>query len=172
MANGNAKAKELKSKAASPNVSLLKKRLFLSGDLVANDTTATWNDSLTTAIKTFQTRHGYTASGELSDQQLADLNVPVERRIEQLLINMGRTQWIIDQPKGRYIMVNIPEFVLHVTENGNKLMDMPVVVGKQGHNTMMFTGNLNTVVFSPYWNVPESIVAKEIQPAIARNPNY
>ncbi len=37
---------------------------------------------------------------------------------------------------------------------------MNVVVGKEGHNTMMFTGNLNQVVFSPYWNVPPSIVKK------------
>lgn len=49
---------------------------------------------------------------------------------------------------------------------------MNVVVGKEGHNTMMFTGNLNQVVFSPYWNVPESIVRKEILPAMESNPNY
>ena len=49
---------------------------------------------------------------------------------------------------------------------------MNVVVGKEGHNTMMFTGNLNQVVFSPYWNLPPSIVKKEILPAIERNPNY
>jgi murein L,D-transpeptidase YcbB/YkuD len=167
-----ASPKELKSKAASPNVAVLKKRLIMSGDLPSYDTTANWSDTLTTAIQQFQSRHGYTASGELTEQQLADMNIPVERRIEQLLINMGRTQWIIDQPKGRFIMVNIPEFVLHVSENGKKVFDMPVVVGKQGHNTMMFTGNLNTVVFSPYWNVPVSIVEKEIMPAIEKNPGY
>ena len=37
---------------------------------------------------------------------------------------------------------------------------------------MMFTGNLNQIVFSPYWNVPSSIVEKEILPAMQRNPNY
>lgn len=164
--------KELKSKAATPNVAILKKRLVMSGDLPAADTGMVWTDNLTHAIETFQVRHGYTATGELTEQQLKDMNIPVESRIQQLLVNMGRTQWVIDQPKGRFIMVNIPEFVLHVTENGAKVFDMNVVVGKEGHNTMMFTGNLNTVVFSPYWNVPESIVAKEIQPAMARNPNY
>jgi len=45
-------------------------------------------------------------------------------------------------------------------------------VGKEGHNTMMFNGDLNQVVFSPYWNVPPSIVSKEILPAISRNPGY
>lgn len=49
---------------------------------------------------------------------------------------------------------------------------MNVVVGKEGHNTMMFTGNLNQLDFSPYWNVPSSIVKKEILPAMNRNRNY
>jgi murein L,D-transpeptidase YcbB/YkuD len=49
---------------------------------------------------------------------------------------------------------------------------MPVVVGKEGNNTMMFNGDLSTVVFSPYWNVPPSIAKNEIMPALARNPGY
>jgi murein L,D-transpeptidase YcbB/YkuD len=49
---------------------------------------------------------------------------------------------------------------------------MNVVVGKEGHNTMMFSGDLNQIVFSPYWNVPPSIVRNEILPAMANNPDY
>ena len=49
---------------------------------------------------------------------------------------------------------------------------MAVVVGKEGHSTMMFNGDLNQVVFSPYWNVPPSIVRNEILPAMNRNGNY
>jgi murein L,D-transpeptidase YcbB/YkuD len=100
------------------------------------------------------------------------MNVPVVDRIKQLLVNMGRMQWIIQEPKGKMIVVNIPEFILHVKDGNQKVFDMNVVVGKEGHNTMMFTGNLNQVVFSPYWNVPESIVKKEILPAMQANPNY
>jgi murein L,D-transpeptidase YcbB/YkuD len=70
------------------------------------------------------------------------------------------------------ILVNIPEFVLHVYEGNKKAFDMNVVVGKEGHNTMMFNGDLNQVVFSPYWNVPPSIVKDEILPAVNRNPGY
>jgi murein L,D-transpeptidase YcbB/YkuD len=59
-----------------------------------------------------------------------------------------------------------------VYENGKKVFDIDVVVGKEGHNTMMFNGDLNQVVFSPYWNVPPSIVKNEILPAMNRNPGY
>ena len=37
---------------------------------------------------------------------------------------------------------------------------------------MMFSGDLNQVVFSPYWNVPPSIVRNEILPELASNPGY
>jgi murein L,D-transpeptidase YcbB/YkuD len=73
---------------------------------------------------------------------------------------------------GQLIVVNIPEFVLHLYEGKKKVWDMNVVVGKEGHNTMMFSGDLNQIVFSPYWNVPPSIVKKEILPKLASNPGY
>lgn len=165
-------AKQLNSKTPSAELPLLKRRLFLTGDYPAADSSLKWNDTLTAAIRSFQQRHGYKPTGTLTDQQLADMNVPVEKRIAQLLINMYRTQWLIDDPKGRYIFVNIPEYVLHVTDNGKKVFDMEVVVGKEGHNTTIFTGNLNQVVFAPYWNVPVNIVQKEIAPQIEKNPDY
>lgn len=62
--------------------------------------------------------------------------------------------------------------MLHVYDGEKTEFDMVVVVGRVGNNTMMFNGDLNQVVFSPYWNVPPSIIEKEINPAIARNPNY
>ena len=81
-------------------------------------------------------------------------------------------RWMPSRPDGNLILVNIPEFMLHVFEGKQKAFEMAVVVGKEGHNTTMFRGDLNQVVFSPHWNVPSSIVAKEILPEIEKNPNY
>jgi len=164
-------AKQFKKGASSAMIIQLKKRLQLTGDM-GTDTTAVFNDTLLTGIKNFQQRFGYKPTGILTDQQLKDMNVPVLNRIEQILLNMGRMQWMINEPAGQMIVVNIPEFILHVKEGKQKVFDMAVVVGKEGHNTMMFTGNLNQVVFSPYWNVPQSIVRKEILPKMNRNAGY
>jgi murein L,D-transpeptidase YcbB/YkuD len=49
---------------------------------------------------------------------------------------------------------------------------MDIVVGKEGHSTVMFSGNLNQVVFSPYWNLPENIVKQEVLPQIEKNSQY
>lgn len=168
----NVPAKQLKKGTSMPFIAALKKRLQLTGDMIGNDSSAVFNDTLVTAIMNFQARHGYTPDGKITDAQLKDMNVPVITRIQQILINMGRMQWMINEPKGQMIVVNIPEFILHVKDGSSKVFDMPVVVGKEGHNTTIFTGNLNQVVFSPYWNVPVSIVTKEIIPAMERNPGY
>jgi murein L,D-transpeptidase YcbB/YkuD len=62
--------------------------------------------------------------------------------------------------------------MLHVYDGKKRLFEMVVVVGKVGNNTMMFNGDLSQIVFSPYWNVPPSIIKKEILPAMQRDPNY
>jgi len=49
---------------------------------------------------------------------------------------------------------------------------MRVVVGKEGTNTTMFNGNIDQIVFSPYWNIPASIVKNEILPKMKADPNY
>jgi murein L,D-transpeptidase YcbB/YkuD len=164
--------KTLKKGITSPTITLIKKRLQLSNDLSVNDTSQVFNDTLELAVKNFQLRHGYKATGIISDSLVKEMNVPAIKRLEQILMNMDRMRWVANTSSGNLIVVNIPEFVLHLYENNQKVFDIDVVVGKEGHSTMMFNGDLNQVVFSPYWNVPESIVKNEIQPAMERNPNY
>ena len=164
--------KKYKKGIASPEILLIKKRLQATGELAVTDTSNVFDDNLEAAIKTFQIRHGYTPTGTISSTLIKDMNVPVEQRIQQLLINMDRMRWMPNQPKGKLIIVNIPEFVLHVYEGKTKVRDMPVVVGKEGHNTMAFTGNLNQVVFSPHWNITPDIIKEEILPAMEKDPDY
>jgi L,D-transpeptidase YcbB len=164
--------KTLKMGASGPEIAVIKKRLQISGDLVGNDTSQVFNDTLDLAVKNFQERHGYKPDGIISASLIKDMNVTATDRLEQLLMNMDRMRWLAHEPTANLIVVNIPEFKLHVYEGSKKAFDMVVVVGKDGHNTMMFNGDLSQVVFSPYWNVPPSIVKNEIMPAMNRNSNY
>ncbi len=159
--------KSLKKGASSPAVAQLKKRLQLSGDMPGADTTQAFNDTLETAVRRFQQSLGYTPTGVVNAQLVKDLNVPAKDRLEQILLNMDRMRWMPTEPTGQLIVVNIPEFILHVYEGKQKAFDMNVVVGKEGHNTVSFSGDLSTIVFSPYWNVPPSIVKNEIMPKMS-----
>lgn len=168
----NTTAKSIKKGTSSPTIASIKRRLALTGDLVGGDTSQMFNDTLETAVKNFQVRHGYSPTGVITPAIIKEMNVSAADRIEQILMNMERMRWMPGEPSGNLILVNIPEFVLHVYEGDHKAFDMNVVVGKEGHNTTMFTGDLNQIVFSPYWNVPPSIVKKEIVPKMNADPNY
>lgn len=157
---------------AFPEMLSFKKRLSATGQLATADTTAVFTPELEAAIKAYQATVGITPDGKITAPLVKSLNVPAMQRVEQLLVNMERMRWLPVKKEGKLIMVNIPEFTLHVTEGDNHVIHMPVVVGKEGHTTTMFSDDLELVVFSPYWNIPSSIVKNEILPAISRNKNY
>jgi murein L,D-transpeptidase YcbB/YkuD len=163
---------KLKNGDSSATVTLIKRRLQLSGDMAGNDTSRLFNDTLEAAVRRYQQSMGYTPTGVVNAQLVKDMNVPARQRLEQIMLNMERMRWMPTEFSGQLIMVNIPEFILHVYEGKQKAFDMNVVVGKEGHNTVSFTGDLSTIVFSPYWNVPPSIVKNEILPAVENNPGY
>jgi L,D-transpeptidase YcbB len=164
--------KKLKIGDSAAVIATIKRRLQITGDIPGTDTSRLFNDTLEMAVKNFQLRHGYKDDGIISAAVIKEMNISAEKRLQQLLMNMGRMRWLPPEVPGELIVVNIPEFMLHVYEGNKRVFDMVVVVGKEGHNTTMFTGDLNQIVFSPYWNVPQSIVKDEILPAMQRNPSY
>ena len=175
--NGNwsalkADKKSYKINDSSRVLSLIKKRLFLTGDLIKDDTTAIFTKELEDGVKSFEKRYGFKEDGIITAALLNEMNRPIEERVQQILINMERIRWVPAEPSTDYLLVNIPEFRLHVYDKGQYSWSTNVVVGTTANNTVIFTGNLKQVVFSPYWNVPSSILKKEVLPGIARNKNY
>lgn len=164
--------KSFKKGIIDPAIAVIKRRLQITGEMPGSDSSQVFNDTLENAVRVFQTAMGYKPDGVITAQLVKDMNVPAVARLEQILMNMGRMRWMPTEPSGQLIVVNIPEFVLHVYEGKAEAWRMNVVVGKEGHNTMMFSGDLNQIVFSPYWNVPPSIVKNEILPSLGNNPGY
>src|SRR5438309_4874523 len=115
--------KPLKLGITDARIPMIKRRLQLSGDMPGNDTTQLFNDTLELGVKTFQQRHGYTPTGLISKTLIGDMDVPALQRLQQILINMDRMRWMPQRPNGNLIMVNIPEFVLHVLDGKNKVFD-------------------------------------------------
>jgi murein L,D-transpeptidase YcbB/YkuD len=68
-------------------------------------------------------------------------------------------------------MINIPAFRLYFYNNGKVFQTMKVITGKRKHPTPVFSKSVKTVVLNPYWNVPKSIIQKEMIPKLLRNPN-
>lgn len=150
----------------------IKTRLFKLDDFKGDTANVIYDEELLNAMKQFQERHGLVADGAIGKGTLAELNTPLESRIRQLLVNMERSRWLPVHLDTSYLGVNIPEFKLHVYHADSLLWSCNVVVGKSVHKTVIFAGDMKYVVFSPYWNVPPSIVRNEILPDMKRNRNY
>jgi murein L,D-transpeptidase YcbB/YkuD len=85
---------------------------------------------------------------------------------------MERCKWLPNETNQDFIIVNIPQFSLEAFSGDSLMFKCKVVVGKETNRTMIFKGDMKYIVFSPYWNVPASILKNEIIPAIQKNPNY
>jgi len=163
---------------AYPGVPRLTRLLRLVGDLPADinvpaDQTA-YQGALVDAVKSFQRRHGRDPNGRIDTQTLADLNVPLSRRVRQMQLTLERWRWMPEAYRKAPIVANIPEFRLRAYDKDFNIgVTMNVVVGKAyGHGTPVFSDTLQYVVFRPYWEVPYSITRGEMIPHIARDPDY
>lgn len=150
----------------------IKKRLKASGDYNYGDLTPEFTAELQQAVMRVQKRFGFKPNGVVDALLIKELNVPVDKRIDQLEVNLDRLRQAKNNTKGIQLIANIPEYKLHVYENGKLAFDMDIVVGSEDHRTEVFTDEMTYIVFSPYWNVPESIVRNEIAPAMRRDKSY
>jgi L,D-transpeptidase YcbB len=163
---------KLKKGSTTPQVTQLKKRLAATGDYVSTDTSAKFNDSLEMAIKDYQYRNGLAATGVVNDSLVQVLNIPARQRVEQILVNLNRSLWMRPMNDSNRIMVNIPSLMLYAYEDSGKVFEMPVIVGKEGTSTLMFSGDISEIVFNPVWHIPQSIVEKDIMPKMKADPKY
>ncbi|RYG52464.1 MAG: hypothetical protein EOO01_06515 [Chitinophagaceae bacterium] len=150
----------------------VKNRLYREGLLTAEDSSTVYDSIMKKAVAKARSRYGLNEKGGWDKSLVSELNVSVEKRIRQILVNMERMRWLPKPASDILIVANIPDFKLRVYEGKNVALDMNIVVGKQGTNSVIFTNMLKYIVFSPYWNVPYSISKNEILPAMNRNRNY
>ncbi|MFH7013390.1 murein L,D-transpeptidase [Flavobacterium sp. FlaQc-52] len=155
-------------------IAQIRERLAITGELKENNKSAVCDSILISAMKDYQMHHGNTPKNTIVKEHIDELNLPVSDRIKTIIVNMERCRWIDPGlEKGKeYIEVNIPEFKLYLIRDHEITFVSEVVVGKAMTKTVIFSGMMNNIVFSPYWNVPQSIINKEIKPGMAKNKNY
>jgi murein L,D-transpeptidase YcbB/YkuD len=150
----------------------IRKNLFLAGDISINNQSNVLDDELKNGIQSFQERFGIKNDGIIGKKFIEEMNVPIRERIEAILVNIERCKWIPNETESEYIIINIPEFKLTAFNKEDIVFKCNVVVGKSTNKTIIFKGDIKYIVFSPYWNVPESIIKKEILPKMKNNTSY
>ena len=169
--------------ARGAGVLALRNRLTAEGDLPAvrpdggeeregQQPLPVFDDAVAQAIARFQRRHGLKPDGKLGEDTLAELNAPVQERIQQIELNLERWRWLPSSLGESYVWVNVPEFRMELYDGGRKALDMAVVVGKQQSQTPVFSDVMEYMELNPAWNIPKSIAEEEILPKLASDPSY
>ncbi len=105
----------------------------------------------------------------LRKQLATETNADLKKRIA---LNMDRYRLMpsSDSLGSRYVWVNIPEFMLQFVEGKDTTATMNIVVGEPKNATpVVVNKKMNSVIFSPVWNVPTNIAYEEIE-YILKNP--
>jgi murein L,D-transpeptidase YcbB/YkuD len=154
-------------------VPLLRERLRITGDYgsCSSKEDNRYDSCLKDAIVHFQKRHGLEDEGIIGPKTIAALNVPIEQRIEQIRLNLDRIKWLNERDSKRHIIINIPAFTLFFDEDSALRLQMKVITGTRKNPTPVFSNIVRTIVLNPQWNVPKSIIQKEMIPKIFRDPN-
>ena len=150
----------------------LKNRLKISGDYILSERSTVMDSAFAEQIVSIRERYGLSAEPKIDESLIKQLNVHISIRIKQIMLNLERWKWVPADPGNNFIAVNIPEYKLHVFENGKIIKTMKVIVGKSANKTVIFSGDLKYVVLSPYWVIGGSILAKETLPAVKKNSSY
>ncbi|HEX4576846.1 MAG TPA: L,D-transpeptidase family protein [Edaphobacter sp.] len=152
-------------------------RLRLFGDLpdsvtIPPDSTV-YEGPLVDAVKHFQVRLGMRPTGQLDYKTVVELNVPLSDRIEQMQLGLERLRWLPYKFKQPPIVINVPEFRLYAFNEKSEVgLTMRVNVGEDyNHQTPMFEGNIQYLVFRPYWTPPPNILKNEIIPDMEKTPS-
>ena len=172
----------LRPDMSDARVPMLEQRLKVSGDLPGTvgapeaPPNATggpvYTGEVVAAVQRFQERHGLAADGVIGRATIAALNVPVERRIDQMRASLERARWVLADLGSEFVAVNIAGFRLYLVRDGDVVWRTRVQVGRPYRRTPVFKAELTYLVFNPTWTVPPTILREDVLPAVRRNTGY
>lgn len=156
-------------------VYMLQQRLMATGELKSINQTkkGIFDHELFQALIKFQQNNGLVADGVAGSTTIAALNIPLVMRVKQIALNMDRLRYLPSDLGQQYIMVNIPDFSLNLVKNGQTVLTMPVIVGKDdGLQSCVLSSQISYLDINPSWYIPNSIAVRDILPKLKQNPNY
>lgn len=165
----------LRGGMSDPRVALLRRRLEISGDLSAvgatkwSGTSYFFDPQLAQALAHAQCRHRLSVDGLLGSATLRALNVPVERRIVQLRVNLERGRQVLHEIRDAdLVVVDVAGFEVHYLRARKRIWQARAVIGQPYRKTPIFKASIDDIVLNPTWTVPPGILDKDILPLLRK----
>jgi L,D-transpeptidase YcbB len=152
----------------------LRRRLIQTGDLDPSlGSSPVFDAYVEAAVKRFQGRNGLGQTGVVAAQTYAAMNMPADKRLRQLEINLVRLRSLALSNLGnRYVTINIPAAYVETVEAGQVATRHTAGVGKIDRQSPIMSAKITEVNFNPFWTVPASIIKKDLIPKMQADPTY
>lgn len=149
----------------------LQKRLMQSGIAKADETIP---DSvlLSKEIRQYQSVHKLKKDGKISSNLIDALNNFDVAKFRRIAVTLDRYKLLPDTLPVRYIWVNLPSYYLELWDNDTLIIRSKVIIGKPATRTPVLSSAITDMVTYPQWTIPESIIKKDILPALKKDPGY
>jgi murein L,D-transpeptidase YcbB/YkuD len=165
-------AKSLKPGNSGNSTIALRNRLTAMG-YMKRSSSQSYDATLQKAVQSFQTNHGLSADGVAGAGTIAEVNVPMQARLQSIMVAMERERWI-NMPRGkRHVAVNLTDFTAKIIDGEKVTFRTRSVIGKNqsDRRSPEFSDTMEFMVINPSWYVPRSITTKEYLPLLRKNRN-
>lgn len=131
-----------------------------------------FDELLESVVKSYQFHHGLITDGIIGKATAREINTPLSERMRMILANLpSAKKWETEQSE-RSVAINIPAFMLYTNEGIGAGFSCKVVVGRLEDPTAEFSALMEEVVVNPYWDIPNSILKKEIIPQMKKDTDF
>lgn len=166
-------AKNLKFGDQYPYIADIKQRLIITGDLRnKNNTSDIFDKELKQALYSYKDRFKLTQNGIIDKITVYYLNKPMKNHIQSIITNLDKLKVFPNEFPNEYIGVNLADFTMDYMKNGNSILHMNAVVGRDVRPTPIFSSSMKYLVLNPTWNIPENLVRKDLILALQEHPDY
>ncbi len=150
----------------------LRNRLIAMGHL-GRSATRDYDAALADAVRAFQDSVGLTADGIAGGATLAEINEPLEARLQSVLVAMERERWTNMDLGKRHVLVNLTDFSATIVDDDRVTFRTRSVIGAEpdDRQTPEFSDVMEYMVINPSWYVPRSIIVNEYLPKLQRDRN-
>lgn len=88
---------------------------------------------------------------------LSDTPKSDKAKIEKIRTNMDRWRWLPRDLGQKYVIVNVPAYMVALVEDGRVVARRRAVAGAVKTATPQLSATISGVIFNPWWEVPKSI---------------
>jgi murein L,D-transpeptidase YcbB/YkuD len=149
----------------------LQKRLVQSG-AATSDTLLPDSVLLSTEIKKYQSSRKIAKDGKISLKLIRSLNNTDVEKFKRIAVTLDRYKLLPEKLPEKYIWVNLPGFYLKLWDHDTLVLESKVIVGKPETRTPVLSSQISDMVTYPQWTIPESIIKKDILPAMKKDAGY